>query len=171
MNYVIAVVANRIEAEAAYSQLEKEGIPIAQVSILGSGYKSGDEFGFIDPRKPARKQAKLMALWLVPFGFIGGWLFNVSTQYQLVPAVGVFGNHVLGGLLGAVAGAMGSFFASGGAGLSLGRSDAPPYHNLLKEGKYIIVVSGASNITNKANRILRQLNPESLQGYIDPTTI
>jgi hypothetical protein len=171
MNYVIAVVANQIEAEAAYSQLEKEGMPMAQVSILGNGYKTGDEFNFIDPKKPARRQAKLMASWLVPFGFVGGWLFNVSTQYQLVPAAGVFGNHVLGGLLGAVAGAMGSFFATGGFGLSSGSGDAPPYRKYLKEGKYILVVSGSPNITNKANRILRQLNPESLQGYIDPTTV
>ncbi|MBF2045874.1 MAG: hypothetical protein EDM05_60260 [Leptolyngbya sp. IPPAS B-1204] len=171
MNYVIAVLANRIEAEAAYSQLEQEGMPMSQVSIIGDGYKTADEFGFIDPKKPARKQAKLMAMWLVPFGFIGGWLFNVSTQYQLVPAVGTLGNHVIGGLLGAVAGAMGSFFVGGGVGLSVGSGDALPYRNFLKEGKYIVVVSGAPNVTNKATRILRQLNPLNLQGYIDPTAI
>ncbi len=171
MNYVIAVVANRSEAEAAYAQLEKEGMPISQVSIIGDGYKTADEFGFIDPKKPARKQAKLMAMWLVPFGFIGGWLFNVSTQYQLVPAVGTLGNHVIGGLLGAVAGAMGSFFVGGGIGLSVGSGDALPYRNFLKEGKYIVVVNGAPNVTNKATRILRQLNPLNLQGYIDPTAI
>ncbi|QYO63333.1 hypothetical protein [Leptolyngbya sp. 7M] len=171
MNYVIAVLANRIEAEAAYSQLEQEGMPMSQVSIIGDGYKTADEFGFIDPKKPARKQAKLMAMWLVPFGFIGGWLFNVSTQYQLVPAVGTLGNHVIGGLLGAVAGAMGSFFVGGGIGLSVGSGDALPYRNFLKEGKYIVVVSGAPNVTNKATRILRQLNPLNLQGYIDPTAI
>ncbi|WNZ22257.1 hypothetical protein HJG54_04860 [Leptolyngbya sp. NK1-12] len=171
MNYVIAVLANRIEAEAAYSQLEQEGMPMSQVSIIGDGYKTADEFGFIDPKKPARKQAKLMAMWLVPFGFIGGWLFNVSTQYQLVPAVGTLGNHVIGGLLGAVAGAMGSFFVGGGVGLSVGSGDALPYRNFLKEGKYIVVVGGAPNVTNKATRILRQLNPLNLQGYIDPTAI
>ncbi|MCU0525621.1 MAG: hypothetical protein MUF72_12440 [Elainella sp. Prado103] len=171
MNYVIAVLADRIQAEAAYSELEKAGIPTAQLSILGQGYKSADEFGFIDPKQPARKQAKLMAIWLVPFGFIGGWLFNVSTQYQLVPEVGSLGNHIIGGLLGAIGGAMGSFFVGGGVGLSFGSGDALPYRNRLKEGKYLVVVSGAPNITNKATRILRQMEPETLQGYIDPTTV
>lgn len=171
MNYVIAVLADRIQAEAAYSELEKAGMPISQVSIVGTGYKSADEFGFIDPKQPARKQAKLMAFWLVPFGFVGGWLFNVSTQYQLVPAVGTLGNHLLGGLLGAVGGAMGSFFVGGGVGLTTGSGDALPYRNRLNEGKYLVIVNGAPSITNKATRILRQLEPESLQSYIDPTTI
>jgi len=80
MNYLIAVLADRIQAEAAYSELERQDLPMPQVSILGSGYKTADEFGFIDPKIPARKQAKLMAFWLVPFGFLGGWLFNLSTQ-------------------------------------------------------------------------------------------
>lgn len=171
MNYIIAVLADRIQAEAAYSELEKEGLPMQQVSIVGNGYKSADEFGFINPKQPARKQAKLMAFWLVPFGFLGGWLFNVSTQYQLVSAVGPLGNHVIGGLLGAIGGAMGSIFVGGGVGLSMGSGDALPYRNRLKEGKYLVVVGGAPSFTNKAARILRQLEPESVQTYIDPTSI
>jgi hypothetical protein len=171
MNYVIAVLADRIQAEAAYSELENEGLPMPQVSILGKGYKSADEFGFIDPKQPARKQAKLMAFWLVPFGFLGGWLFNVATQYQLIPAAGSLGNHLIGGLLGAIGGAMGSFFVGGGVGLISGSGDALPYRNRLKEGKYLVVVSGAPNVTNRAMRILRQFDPETIQSYIDPTTV
>ncbi len=171
MNYVIAIVADRIQAEAAYVELEKEGLPTSQISILGSGYKTADEFGFIDPKIPARKQAIRMAFWLVPFGFLGGWLLNVATHYELVPAIGSVGNHLLGGLLGGIGGGMGSFFIGGGVGLSLGGGDALPYRNRLKEGKYLVVVSGNPNVTNKASRILRQLQPESLQGYVDPTTV
>ena len=44
MNYLVAVLPDRIQAEAAYTALEKEGLPIEQVSILGKGYKSADEF-------------------------------------------------------------------------------------------------------------------------------
>lgn len=171
MNYVIAVLADRIQAEAAYSLLEKEGLPMKQVSILGKGYKTADEFGLIDPKQPARKQAKLMSFWLIPFGFVAGVAFNLSTQYQLVPEAGMIGNHLLGGLLGAVAGAMGSFFVGGGAGLMFGSGDALPYRNRLKEGKYLVVVSGAPNVTNKATSILRSLETESLQAYVDPTKV
>lgn len=171
MNYVIAVLADRIQAEAAYSELEKAGLPTSQLNILGAGYKSADEFSFIDPKQPARRLAKLTAFWLVPFGFVGGWLFNSATQYQLVPEAGAVGNHLIGALLGAMGGAMGSFFIGGGPGLISGSGDAFPYRKRLKEGKYLVVVQGAPSVTNKATRILKQLQPESLQGYIDPTTV
>lgn len=168
MNYIIAVLSDRIAAEDAYSILEKDGIPLDQVSIIGRGYKTADEFGFIDPGKQGRKQATLMAYWLVPFGFIGGVAFNLATQYMLVPQIGVLGNQLLGGLLGAMGGAMGSIFVGGSVGMTSGSGDALPYRNRLSEGKYLVVVQGAANITNRATRLLRQCNPENLQGYVDP---
>ena len=171
MNYVIAVLADRIQAEAVYSALEKEDLPPEQVSILGKGYQSADEYSFIDPSKQARKQARLMSFWLIPFGFVAGIAFNLSTQYQLVPSAGGFGNQLLGGLLGAVAGAMGSLFVGGGIGLGVGSSETLPYRNRLKEGKYLVIVKGAPNITNKATRILRGFKPESIQSYVEPTNI
>ena len=167
MNYVIAVLSDRIAAEAAYSELEKDGIPLEQMSILGKGYKTADEFGFTDPAKKGLQQARLMAYWLVPFGFIGGYAFNLSTQYMLVPQAGELGNHLLGGLFGAIAGAMGSFFVGGGVGMASGSGDDLPYRNRLDEGKYLVVVQGAPNLTNRAGRLLRQCKPESVQGYVD----
>ncbi|MCU0569550.1 MAG: hypothetical protein MUF49_23610 [Oculatellaceae cyanobacterium Prado106] len=170
-NYVIAVLPDRIQAEEAYSGLEKESVPLSQVSIVGRGYKSADEFGFIDPKQPAKKQALLMSYWLVPFGFVAGVAFSLSTQYELFQWAGTIGNHIIGGLLGAIAGAMGSFFVGGGVGLSVGSGDALPYRNRLQEGKYLVIVEGASSLTNKATRILRQYNPESVQGYIDSNQV
>lgn len=169
MNYVIAVLADRIQAEAASLALEKEEIPASQISILGKGYKTADAFGFIDPKQAGRKQARLMALWLVPFGFVAGVAFNLSTGYQLVPDAGTLGNQAIGGLLGAIAGAMGSFFVGGSVGLTTGSGDAFPYRNRLDAGKYLVIVQGTPNLTNKATRILRQFEPETIQGYVDPT--
>lgn len=168
MNYLVAVLADRIQAEEAYSALEKEGLPLEAVSILGKGYKSADEYGFLDPKKPARRQMRMMAFWLVPFGFVAGYAFNVSTQFNLFPWAGSVGNHLFGGLFGAIAGAMGSFFVGGGTGLIFGGGDALPYRNRLKAGKYIIVVQGAPNLTNQATRILKTFQPENIQGYVEP---
>jgi hypothetical protein len=170
-NYVIAVLPDRIQAEAAYVALEKEDVPLNQVSILGKGYKTADEFGFIDPKEPARRQAIWMSFWLVPFGFFAGIAFSVATQYDLFHWAGMLGNHLIGGIFGAIGGAMGSFFVGGSVGLTSGSGDALPYHNRLKEGKYLVVVKGAANLTNKATRVLRQFNPESVQGYVDPSSV
>ncbi|MEG3436037.1 hypothetical protein V0288_02800 [Pannus brasiliensis CCIBt3594] len=165
MNYLVAVLADRIQAESASIALENAGIPQSQISILGKGYKSADEFGFIDPVQQAKKRAKLMAIWLVPFGFAGGYLFNAITGLDTFDWAGEPGNHIVGGFAGAIGGAMGSVFVGGGVGLSSGSGDALPYRNRLQAGKYIIVVQGSESLKNKATEILRPFNPENMQGY------
>ncbi|MDJ0843236.1 hypothetical protein [Crocosphaera sp.] len=167
MDYLIAVVSDRIQAEEAYTALEKGGISTNQITILGKGYKSADEFGFIDPVQQAKKRALLMAVWLVPFGFAGGYLFDLITGVNSFDWAGEPFNHILGGLAGAIGGAMGSIFVGGGVGLSVGSGDALPYRNRLDAGKYLVIVQGATPLKNKATAILRPLNPENLQGYTD----
>lgn len=167
MNYLVAVLSDRIQAESAYSELEKEGLPMNTISILGKGYKSADEFGFLDPKEKAGQLAKLMSFWLVPFGFVGGVTFSLITGLDTFAWAGEIGNHVIGGLLGAVSGAMGSFFVGGGVGLTSGSGDALPYRNRLDQGKYLIVVQGNEAQTLKASSILRRLKPENIQGYSD----
>lgn len=171
MNYLVAVLADRIQAEAAYLALEKEGVPIDKVTILGRGYKSADEFGLIDPNEQAKKQSRLMLYWLVPFGFVAGVAFNFLTDLRTFPWAGELGNRLIGGLLGAGAGAMGGLFAGGGTGLILGSGDALPYRNRLNAGKYIVVVQGSESITRQATRILRSFEPENIQGYADTTEV
>ncbi|OUL24657.1 hypothetical protein [Nostoc sp. 106C] len=169
MNYVVAVLPDRIQAEAAYSALEKEGLPDNQIDILGSGYKSADDYGLINPEKQARKGAKRLIYWLVPLGFFAGYTFNFLTGVEILSAVGAFGNHIIGGLLGAISGALGAYFVGGAVGLTEGSGDALPYRNRLNAGKYLIVVKGTEELTRQATRVLRQFEPENLQGYTEPT--
>jgi hypothetical protein len=127
MNYLVAVLSNRMQAEAAYSALEKEGLPSGQVDILGSGYKSADDYGLIDPSREARTGTKRQLYWLVPFGFAAGFAFNVLTGIDIIPSLPPIGNRILGGLL-----------------------------------------KGTDQLTRQATRVLRQFEPENIQGYIEP---
>ncbi|GAB4546246.1 MAG: hypothetical protein Tsb0014_40690 [Pleurocapsa sp.] len=165
MNYVIAVLSDRLKAEEAYTALEKSGIPLVQIAIVGKGYKTADEFGLIDPVQQAKKRAIFMAYWLVPFGFVGGYLFNLITGLDTLDWAGEPGNHIVGGILGAIGGAMGSVFVGGGVGLTTGSGDALPYRNRLDAGKYLVVAKGSNNLLDKATTILRQFKPENIQGY------
>ena len=65
MNYLIAILPNRIEAEAAYTALEKADLPMDKVTILGRGYQTADEFGLIDPGTKAKKQIYQLAFLLL----------------------------------------------------------------------------------------------------------
>ncbi|PZV14826.1 MAG: hypothetical protein DCF22_08305 [Leptolyngbya sp.] len=165
MNYLVAVLGDRIQAEAAYSALEAKGMPMTNISILGRGYKSADEYGLIDPKEQAYRSAKLMSFWVIPFGFAAGFTFSFITQLNTFAWAGEIGNHVIGGLLGAASGAMGSFFVGGGAGLAFGSGDALPYRNRLSAGKYLIVVNGSEVLIRQSTAILRQFELENIQGY------
>lgn len=171
MNYLVAVLGDRIQAEVAYSALEQAGLPMETVAILGKGYKSADEYGLIDPKEEARKQATFMAYWLVPFGFFAGFSFSFITGLETFAWAGDLGNHIIGGLLGAASGGLGSLFVGGGVGLIVGGGDALPYRNRLNAGKYIVAVKGSETLTRQASKILRQFGPENIQGYVDPGSV
>ncbi len=167
-NYLVAVLADRIEAESAYTKLEQQGLHLAKITILGRGYKTIDEFGLIDPNEQAIKQAKLMAIWLIPFGFISGVGFSIVTNLQTFAWAGEIGNHVVGGLLGSIGGVMGSvFIGGGGGGIALWSGDSLPYRNRINAGKYLIVVEGSQLLLQQATQILRKCDPENIQTYID----
>jgi hypothetical protein len=166
LNYLIAVFSDRIAAEAAYTALEADGFSADQVAILGRGYKSADEFGLIDPKERAWKQIKFMATWTIPFGFVAGASFSVLSGLETFAWAGAIGNHLIGGILGGLSGAMGSFFVGGGVGLAVGGGDALPYRNRLNAGKYLVTVKSPNRSPiDRATGILRPLNPENLQGY------
>lgn len=171
MSYLVAVLSDRIQAEAAYSALETEGLPMDKVAILGRGYQSADEYGLIDPNEQARKQVRLMASWLVPFGFLGGAAFNVITGLDTFAWAGEIGSPLIAGILGGLSGLLGSVFVGGGVGLVVGGGDALPYRNRLNAGKYLIVVKGSDALVRQATRSLRAFDPESLQGYAEPGVV
>jgi hypothetical protein len=164
MNYLVAVLDNRIAAEAAYSALEEAKLSKQDIDILGRGFKTADEYGLIDPADQAWKQIRLMMIWLVPFGFVAGFSFNLITGLDTFTFTGRLGNQILGGLLGAIGGAMGAYFIGGGVGI-LGSGDALSYRNRLDDGKFLVVVRGSEAVIRQATPILRQFRPENIQGY------
>lgn len=166
MNYLIAVLPDRIKAEEAYTALEKSGIPLSKMAIAGRGYKSADELGLYDPKQQARKKARFMAYWLVPFGFIGGYIFNLITGLDNLDWAGDPGNHIVGGILGALGGAMGSVFIGGGAGWATSTADdTVPYRDYLDDNKYLVLIENLSGLGDRAIPILRKLSPETISSY------
>jgi hypothetical protein len=171
MNYLVAVLTDRSQAEAAYSALKQEGLPNDGINILGDGYQSADEYGLIDPNVEAQKEIKRELFWLVSFGFVAGFAFNWLTSIDILPGLAPIGNHILGGIFGAGAGALGAYFSGGAVGLTIGSGDALPYRNRLNAGKYLIIIKGTSELIDRATRILRQFEPENIQGYREPIGI
>jgi hypothetical protein len=166
MNYLIAVLPDRFQAEEAYTALEKAGIPLTKMAIAGRGYKTADEVGLYDAKEQAKKKAIFMAYWLIPFGFIGGYIFNLITGLHNLDWAGDPGNHIVGGVLGAIGGAMGSVFVGGGASWATSTAgDTVSYREYLDANKYLLLVDNIGGFGDRAIPILRQLTPELIQSY------
>ena len=70
----------------------------------------------LNPSLARKDRQKTLATWLIPFGFIAGLSFSQMTDLKTFADMG-FPNQLeklLGGLVGMISGAMGSFFSAGG---------------------------------------------------------
>ncbi len=70
----------------------------------------------LNPALARKDRQKTLATWLIPFGFIAGLSFSQMTDLKTFAEMG-FPNQLeklLGGLIGMVSGALGSFFSAGG---------------------------------------------------------
>lgn len=70
----------------------------------------------LNPSLARKDRQKTLATWLVPFGFIAGLSFSQMTDLKTFADMG-FPNQfekLLGGLVGMISGALGSFFSAGG---------------------------------------------------------
>ncbi|MEL6929748.1 MAG: hypothetical protein AAFO95_14055 [Cyanobacteria bacterium J06600_6] len=166
MSYLIAVLPDRFKAEEAYTALEKAGIPLSKMAIAGRGYKSADEVGLYDDKEQARKKATFMAYWLVPFGFIGGYVFNLITGLHNLDWAGDPGNHIVGGFLGAIGGAMGSVFVGGGGGWATSTAgDTVSYREHLAANKYLVLIDNIGGFGDRSIPVLRELAVDNILSY------
>ena len=70
----------------------------------------------LNPGLARKERQKTLATWLIPFGFIAGLSFSQMTDLKTFADMG-FPNQLeklLGGLVGMISGALGSFFSAGG---------------------------------------------------------
>jgi len=162
MSYLIALFANRIQAEEAYTALEKAEIPQSQIKIVGQGYLDFERLPLFNSTQEGKTMAIRMAYWLIPFGFAAGYTFNSLTKIYLFDWTGDLGNHLIGGLFGAIAAAMGSVFVGCSLGLGEKNEAASFYRNRLNQGKYLVVVDASPAIRNQAQQILASFQPETL---------
>ncbi len=70
----------------------------------------------MNPDLARKDRQKTLATWLIPFGFVAGLSFSQMTELKTFADMG-FPNQLeklLGGLVGMISGALGSFFSAGG---------------------------------------------------------
>jgi hypothetical protein len=160
MNYLIAVYPNKIEALSARAALETNSLPSKQISILGEGFKSTDDYGLIKPERQAKNKLHF-AYSLVPIGFACGYAFKMFTNIEIITLGSVL-NQVVGGLLGAFFGFLFAYAINNRFELTVSNDDSWLYRERLNAGKYLIVFHGTDELVKKATSILHSFDVENI---------
>jgi hypothetical protein len=164
LQYLVLTFSDRPQAEAAYEKLKASELALAHIDLVGTGFKSLQDIKIKDPNQVAWQQATRMLYWVVPFGFVAGFSFNDITHLSILGQASPLVNHVIGGLFGMVASAMGGFTFGGGAQFFIDR-EKMPFNKRLQSGKYLLVAQGTDLLVRQASRVLQGVPSDSFQFY------
>jgi len=159
---VVAVYKSHSDAEEAVRQLQRGGIPMNKVSIVGRDWQLREDIeGYYRPGDAATEGAREGA-------WIGG-LFGLfmGFGYFLFPFIGPL--VILGPLAGMVAGAIGGAgigaLVSGLVALGIPKDEALKYRARIEAGEFLLVVHGAADEVERARQILQTTNQSDLQTH------
>jgi hypothetical protein len=169
---VVGVYETLAKAEQAVRQLDREGFPLRQVSIIG--HDSERELkvqGYVTVEDEAKTGIRSGALAVGAFGLLAGavsaWIPGLGHLSVAGPlATALLG--LLGGIEGTVAGAAWGGVLGGLLGWAVSRQHLLKYEEHLRAGKYLVIAHGSAEEVEQARHILHHSGAEELNLHIQP---
>jgi heat induced stress protein YflT len=161
-NSVVAVYKTHSEADAAVKELQRGGVDMHKLSIVGKGYHTDEQVvGYYNTGDRMKYWGKVGAFW-------GGfWALLFGSAVFMIPGLGpiLVGGPlvawIVAGLEGAVeVGALGAL----GAGLySIGipKDSVVKYEAALKTDQFVLIAHGTEAEVAKAKSIMETTHPNS----------
>ena len=159
---LVAVFTSHTAAEDAVKLLQKNGMPMDQLSIIGQDFKTIEKpLGFLTTGSVACDGARVGAWTGGFFGILVGAAFLIVPGIGPLVIVGPLAATLLGGVEGAIAGS--AVGALAGALVSLGFSEkqAIRYESEIKAGKFLVTLKGDSKQLEKAKKLVGGIAAES----------
>jgi tetrahydromethanopterin S-methyltransferase subunit G len=140
---VIATYPDHASAEDAVRRLQKEGIPMQDLSIVGKDFQTIEKpLGFVTTGTAAKAGAQVGAWTGGLFGLLIGAAFLILPGLGPVVVAGPLAAALLGGVEGAMAGAAFGGLTGALVGLGLSRDKAVRYESQVKAGKFLVTLRG-----------------------------
>ena len=161
-NAVVAVYATHLDAEQGVKELERAGVDMHALSIIGKGTHTDEHVvGYYNTGDRMKVWGKFGAFW-------GGfWGMLTGSALFVVPGIGplmVFG-PLVGWIIGALEGAVvvGGLGAVGAAlyGLGIPKDSVLQYETALRSNQYLVVVHGTAADVATARTILGVTSDDS----------
>jgi hypothetical protein len=161
-NSVVAIYRQHTDADAAIKELQRGGVDMKTLSIVGKGYHTDEQVvGYYTTGDRMKYWGKVGAFWGGFWGLLFGSALFMIPGLGPVLAAGPIVAWIVAGLEGAVeVGVLGAL----GAGLySIGipKDSILKYQTALKTDQFLLIVHGTTAEVAKAKDIIETTNPVS----------
>jgi heat induced stress protein YflT len=163
---IVAIYRSHTAAEAAIKELQRGGVDMKKLSIVGSDIHQDEHVvGYYNAGDRMKYWGKLGAFW----GWTSGLLFD--SAFFLIPGIGplIVAGPLVGWIIGALEGAVvvGGLSALGAGLYSLGipNDSILKYETALKTDKFVLIAHGSMDEINHAKEILHRTESETLEHH------
>jgi uncharacterized membrane protein len=159
-NSVVAVYHTHTEADQAVKELQRGGVDLHKLSIVGKGYHTDEQVvGYYNTGDRMKYWGKVGAFWGGFWGLLFGSALFIIPGLGPILAAGPVVAWIVAGLEGAVeVGALGAL----GAGLfSIGipKDSIVKYETALKTDQFLLIVHGTAAEVAQAKDIIETTHP------------
>jgi uncharacterized membrane protein len=163
---VIAVYDSHAGAEAAITALQKAGIDMKRLSIIGKGFHTEEHaMGFYTTGDRIKtwggNGAFLGSLWGMLFGTAVFFLPAIGPVVVMGPLVA----WIVGALEGAVVGGSVGVFAAALASIGIPKDSIVKYELEVKAGKFLVLARGSADMVEHARGVLGSTRASHLEAH------
>jgi uncharacterized membrane protein len=159
-NSVVAVYHTHTDADQAVKELQRGGVDMRKLSIVGKGYHTDEQVvGYYNTGDRMKYWGKMGAFW----GGFWGLLFG--SAFFMIPGIGpiLVAGPVVAWIVGALEGAVvfGGLSALGAGLYSIGipKDSIVKYEAALKTDQFLLIAHGTSAEVAKAKNIIETTHP------------
>ncbi len=159
-NSVVAVYTTHTGADLAVKELQRGGVDMRKLSIVGSGYHTNEQaIGYYNTGDRMKYWGKTGAFWGGFWGLLFGSAFFMIPGLGPILAAGPVVAWIVGGLEGAVL--VGGFSALGAGLYSIGipKDSIVKYEAALKTDQFLLIAHGTVAEVTKVRDILEATHP------------
>jgi uncharacterized membrane protein len=160
LDAVVAVYATHGEAENAVKELQRAGIDMRTLSIVGKDSHTDEHVvGYYNAGDRMKYWGKAGAFWGGFWGLLFGSAFFAIPGIGPVLAAGPVVAWIVGALEGAVVVGGVSAIGAGLYGIGIPKNSVLKYETALKTDQFLLIVHGAASELGKARDVIRGTKP------------
>src|ERR1039458_3894807 len=159
-NSVVAVYRTHTEADQAVKELQRSGVDMHKLSIVGKGYHTDEHaVGYYSTGDRMKYWGKIGAFWGGFWGLLFGSAFFMIPGIGPILAAGPVVAWIVGALEGAVV--VGGVSALGAGLYSIGipKDSIVKYETALKTDQFLLIAHGTAAEVAKAKDIIETTHP------------